>query len=206
MLAFDIETEGLNRFSDRITVACVYDPEKNIKEGFNLIAGDDPERSAAEFLRHLDEADSLCAFNGARFDLPFIIQRYNVPKQRYEPWFRKLFDYFEVCKILLGSSCSLNKLLEANGEQVKTSSGMQAVVWAKEGNWADLIDYCMSDTVLTHRISTRLGGAGVLIPLTGKPHVVCVHSVCGETGRHSLAFSPAPPPSPLEKTASEGNT
>jgi hypothetical protein len=132
-------------------VACIYDPARGIKQGFNLIL-DGHEDRAAQFLSSLDEADSLCAFNGARFDLPFIIKRYGVPQARYRLWYMKLFDYFEVidsffvecfanslkksklqiCKVLLGSSCSLNNLLLANGRQVKTSSGMQAVVWARE--------------------------------------------------------------------------
>ena len=44
----------------------------------------------------------------------------------------KLFDYFEVCRLGFGSSCSLNNLLKANGEEVKSSSGAQAVQWAAE--------------------------------------------------------------------------
>lgn len=190
MLSFDIETEGLNKFSDRITVACIYDPDRGLQETFNLVHGDDPDSRARDFLDHLDKADSLCAFNGARFDLPFIIHRYSVPHDRYAGWFLKLFDYFEVCKILFGSSCSLNKLLETNGEPVKTSSGKQAVEWAKQGKWVDLENYCMADTILTHKISTR---ARVTIPLTNKPRVTCDHTVDVAEGGHWLQFLPQPP-------------
>lgn len=45
------------------------------------------------------------------------------------------------------------------------------MAWAREGRWDDLIDYCMSDTVLTHRVSSM---ARVVVPLTGVDHrVVC---------------------------------
>lgn len=83
-------------------------------------------------------------------------------------WFVKLFDYFEVSKLVFSSSCSLNRLLEANGFRVKTSHGMQAVEWAREKRWQELEDYCMQDTILTHQISSC---DDVLIPLTGKRHV-----------------------------------
>ena len=132
MLAFDIETEGLDPLKHRITVACVYDPKKSIKQSFNLLLGGDEE--AESFMKCLDEADSLCSFNGPRFDLPFIISRYKVPHSRYKYWFAKLFDYFEVCKLVFGSSCSLNNLLIANGMEIKTSTGLQAVEWAREVN------------------------------------------------------------------------
>jgi hypothetical protein len=76
----------------------------------------------------------------------------------------KLFDYFEVCRLVFGSSCSLDNLLKNNGHEVKTSSGKQAVEWAQKKEYKKLEDYCMQDTVLTHRIST----AGLVnIPLTG---------------------------------------
>lgn len=102
----------------------------------------------------------------------------------------KLFDYFEVCKIYFGSSCSLNRLLEINGEEVKTSSGMQAVIWAKEEKWDELIDYCMADTILTHKISCR---EKVVIPLTRIGNVSCNHHMIkmeeqSTTLKHELSF------------------
>lgn len=174
MLAFDIECTGLNMYSDRITVASVYDPDHDppIKHTYNFMHGD-VDNNIRDFLQTLDDAEVLCAFNGVRFDLPFIIQRFHVPPERYTPWYLKLFDYFEVAKLVFNSSCSLNRLLESNGEEVKTSSGLQAVKWAEEGEWEKLEDYCMMDTVLTHKISQR---GGVYIPLTRKKHVVCTLS------------------------------
>jgi uncharacterized protein YprB with RNaseH-like and TPR domain len=77
MLAFDIETEGLNSSTCRITVACVYDPDAGIKKTFNFIedGGRFEEERRAEFIKCLDDAHSLCCYNGVRFDIPFIAKR-----------------------------------------------------------------------------------------------------------------------------------
>lgn len=157
MLAFDIETEGLDKYTHRITVACVLDPDRGISESFVFLQADqDACRSSVErFLQHLDEAEMLCAYNGARFDIPFIVHQFRVPHSRYSKWLVKLFDYFEACRLILSSTCSLNELLLTNGIQCKTSSGTQAVVWAQQGQWRDLCDYCMSDTALTHALCSK---------------------------------------------------
>jgi hypothetical protein len=96
----------------------------------------------------------------------------------------KLFDYFEVCLLGFSSSCSLNNLLKANGEEVKSSSGAQAVQWAAEKKWKLLEDYCMQDTILTHCISVH---SFVCIPLTGwaKP-VWCRKRMYEQRRRKSL--------------------
>lgn len=68
MLSFDIETEGLNKRKDRITVAAVYDPERGVERCYNFLKGTDKEIEAemCGFLEELDNADTLCSFNGAR--------------------------------------------------------------------------------------------------------------------------------------------
>jgi DNA polymerase III epsilon subunit-like protein len=177
MLSFDIETTGLNKKKDRITVASVYDPDRNIKKSFNFML-DDRDSNISEFLAHLDDAVYLCAFNGVRFDIPFIVHHFSVERERYTKWFLKIFDYFEICKLGFSSSCSLNKLLEANGEEIKISNGMQAVIWANEGKWKLLEDYCMMDTILTHKISTR---KLVILPLNGKKSINCTHMLDSNT-------------------------
>ena len=76
MLSFDIETEGLDSSTCRIVVACVYDPDRGIRRCFNFLADESKfESEKAEFVRCLDEADTLCSFNGVRFDIPFIAAR-----------------------------------------------------------------------------------------------------------------------------------
>lgn len=144
MLAFDIETTGLDFRAHRITVACIYDPDRGIKRAFNFAADPsmhDSERDA--FIRALDDAPSLCCFNGTRFDIPFIAHSFGLSPEKQGQWVLKSLDLFEVCRLCFRSSCSLNNLLKANGHEVKSSSGSQAVQWAAEGQWDLLEDYCM---------------------------------------------------------------
>jgi uncharacterized protein YprB with RNaseH-like and TPR domain len=177
MLSFDIETEGLDSDEDDITVASVYDPERGIKKTFFFQReGYDRKENIDEFLGVLDDAPSLCCFNGVRFDIPFIIKVFGVEHDRYFFWFLKLFDYFEVCKLVFASSCGLNTMLAANGEDVKNSCGLQAVYWARDKEWEMLDEYCMRDTVLTHVLSSRVR---VEIPLTGKRRVCVMSSGLG---------------------------
>ena len=154
VLAFDIETTGLDAETCEVTCACAYDPDRGVERSFVFSQGDSPE----EFTRLLDEAPLLCAFNGVRFDLPFLARRWGVPDEKVGSWVRKMVDPFEGCKLGLGQTFSLNALLEKNGLPVKTSSGLEAVRMAKEGRWAELAEYCMHDTKMTHAAVTLAGG------------------------------------------------
>ena len=159
MLSFDIETEGLDSRKHRITVASIYDPHRSIQHTYNFIDTDDEQQVECrikEFLQQLDNAPALCCFNGVKFDVPFIAKRFNVSPLRVHAWMLKLFDIFEICRLVYGSSCSLNALLIANGSKdIKSGSGLQAVEWANQKKWQLLEEYCMKDTVLTHEISAK---------------------------------------------------
>jgi len=147
VLAFDIETTGL---SDRDTVTCVcaFDPDRGIKFGRCT-----PEGAVCnEFLLLLDQAPLLCAFNGVRFDVPFLAKRWGVSGERAGAWVRKLVDPFEACRMGLRRTFSLDRLLEANGLDCKTGSGLEAVAMARDGRWVELEAYCMSDTEKTHSV------------------------------------------------------
>lgn len=115
MLSFDLETEGLNPSIDRIAVACIYDPYRNIEVTFNFLDTDDKDivnRRVNEFLKHLDEAPAICCFNGVKFDIPFIVERFKVPPARVHSWMLKVFDMFEICRLVFRSSCSLDSILQ----------------------------------------------------------------------------------------------
>lgn len=132
-------------------MAAVYDADTGIARVHNLLR--DGDVAAQALLRDLDEADSLCSFNGVKFDIPFIAARLQVPAARYEPWILKLTDLFEVCRTALGSTSSLNKVLHANGFTPKTGSGLQAVEWARTKQWDLLESYCLDDARLTWQVS-----------------------------------------------------
>lgn len=152
MLAFDIETTGLTA-QDTITVACVYDPLNSISQTF-VFAGEASQISSVdEFIGLLDQADTLCAFNGARFDIPFMQRVWSLSDERVRQWQLKLFDVYELCYVLFDEAFSLNKLLTANGIETKTGNGQEAVDWAREGKWHEIGEYCMQDTLKTYQVS-----------------------------------------------------
>jgi hypothetical protein len=170
MLAFDIETEGLEPATCAITVAAVYDGDTGgLQHVHNLKR--DGSAAAEALMQDLDRADRICAFNGVKFDIAFIVARLKPAPARYEAWILKLTDLFEVCRLVLSSTCSLNNLLLANSYTPKTGSGLQAIEWAKQQEWELLESYCLDDARLTWQVSCP--SAQVLIPLrNGKKAIV----------------------------------
>jgi hypothetical protein len=150
MLAFDLETTGPDPNSDQITCAAVYDPDAGIERVFIFELGHDPE----EFMKLLDQADRLCAFNGARFDIPLVQRCFQPSAQRVGAWRLKLHDVFEACKLALGITFPLQALLELNHIPGKTGSGLDAVKLALDKDWEHLGEYCLNDTKRTHQVSS----------------------------------------------------
>jgi hypothetical protein len=169
MLSFDLETTGLDPRTDLITCAAAYDPDAGIERVFFFAQEDGAGglvpmlRDADEFMGLLDAAHRLCAFNGARFDLPFIQHQLGASAARVRGWRLKLHDVFVACKWGLGVTFPLQALLELNGLPGKTGSGADAVQLARDGQWQRLGDYCMNDTVLTHAVSAM---DSILLPKT----------------------------------------
>lgn len=159
MLAFDIETTGLDAYRNHVTVAAVYDPSAGIKHVYNFarVRHDKQEhqRVVDEFLAVLDDAEVLCAFNGVIFDIPFIQISFRVDAARVGRWVLKTVDLFYRWKMLQNRTFSLDRLLIENGKSVKTSKGCFAVDMAREGRWEELEDYCMNDAILTHVITAE---------------------------------------------------
>jgi hypothetical protein len=180
MLSFDIETEGLEPRLHRITVAAVCDRAAGIRRCYNFLTGD--EQTKEDFLADLDNADSLCSFNGVQFDLPFIIQRFKVERERYEPWFLKLFDYYDISKKLFEDTFSLGTLLQKNGFNPKSGTGTQAIAWAREKKYDKLMEYCQDDADLTYDISVS---KAVILPFKKRPAIGVAKSP--DENNHSIA-------------------
>ena len=165
MIAFDIETTGLDASSCRVTAACVFGP--GVEETF-IFKGEDPTADAAlrdRFVSILDSAPRLCAFNGIRFDIPFLYKAWGLSLDRVECWVLKTFDVFEACKLASNATFSLNRLLASNGLESKSGTGCHAITLAQTKQWDALGAYCMQDTRLTYQVSCqRL----IALPLTAR--------------------------------------
>lgn len=160
MLAFDLETLGPDVRIHDATCAAVYDPDAGIERYFIFKPPrDDPE----DFMRLLDGADRLCAFNGARFDIPVIERCFGPDAERVRRWRLKLHDVFETCKLALGVTFSLQSLLELNRIPGKTGSGADAIQMALDGQLEDLGAYCLNDTKRTYQVSSL---PRILLPKT----------------------------------------
>lgn len=159
MLAFDLETTGLNPRQCLITCAAACDPDAGIERVFFFARLENGELvpmldDAEEFMGLLDRADRLCAFNGARFDIPFIMHQLGAESARIARWRLKLHDVFEACKLALSVTFPLSALLALNGLPGKTGSGADAIQLALEGEWDRLGAYCLNDTRVTHQVSS----------------------------------------------------
>jgi len=155
MLAFDIETTGLDRERCLVTVVCTEDfrtGERRAYEFGRVAAEGDCGRERAQLTAALvaafDGAESLCAFNGVRFDVPFLHKALRLPEATVAGWLLKTTDILEACRLeVFGPrhTFSLNLLCEHNGVQMKSSSGCEAVRMAADGRWQELLDYCADD-------------------------------------------------------------
>jgi hypothetical protein len=188
MVAFDIETTGLDPTQYRVTAACLYgamdgqrpgqritrdagEPGPHVVKTFvfkNATPVQEDLDKREEFMAHLDSARGLCAFNGIRFDIPFLQEAWSIPACRVEAWVLKTFDVYEACKLGLNATFSLDRLLAANGLESKTGSGLYAIQLAKEGRWEELGDYCMQDTRMTYLVSSQQAIALPLHTVRGK--------------------------------------
>ena len=163
MVAFDIETLGFDPVKDRITAAAVYDGN-GLSKVF-VFKNEDREQDAAlrdEFLAILDAAPRLCAFNGVRFDIPYIIKHWGLNPAKAHDWVIKTVDIFEASKVGLQQTFKLSQLLAVNGMESKTGSGAEAVALARRKEWEKLGAYCMQDTRLTYLVTAQMA---VILPL-----------------------------------------
>lgn len=163
MVAFDIETHGLKPIEKPITAAAVYNG-CGLSRVF-VFKGEDEEADMLlreEFLGILDAAPRLCAFNGIRFDIPYIIKDWGLDPARARAWVLKTVDVFEACKLGLRQTFKLSQLLAVNSLESKTGSGAEAVVLAREKKWEQLGAYCLQDTRLTYLVTAQVC---IMLPL-----------------------------------------
>ena len=162
MIAFDIETFGLDPLQHDITVVAMYGtilddggPLVDIVLNFQK---DSEKRDdlCKTLVDHLDRAQTLFAFNGHRFDVPFIMHSLHVPQKKCEGWLLKLYDPFEESKLVNDVGTKLSKILKRLNLEEKTASGLEAVRMAREQEWSTLEQYCRNDTKLTYDVCVSL--------------------------------------------------
>lgn len=156
---FDLETQRLadevggwqNKHLMRVSVAVLYEMAS---ETFHVYR----EEEVPALIKHLQELDLIVGFNIKQFD-------YGVLKA-YTPFdFSKLptFDLLKEIHQVLGFRLSLNHLAEKTLGKNKSSDGLQAVQWFREGQWEALTHYCKVDVELTRDLFTYALEKGYLL-------------------------------------------
>jgi hypothetical protein len=153
MLAFDIETTGLDPAHSVVTVVCTQDYHTGERRAyeFGRVRACEPQGEALlrdELIQAFDAADSLCAFNGVRFDIPFLHAALGLAPETTAAWLFKTTDILEAARLGLfgpAHTFGLNLLCQHNQVAVKSGSGLQAIKFAQEGRWDALLSYCADD-------------------------------------------------------------
>ncbi len=156
---FDLETQRLaddvggwqNKHLMRVSVAVLYETHSDTFKVFR-------EENIGPFLKDLRALDLVVGFNIASFDYEVL--------RAYAPYdLRKLptFDLLREIHQVLGFRLSLAHLAEKNLGRSKTSDGVQAVTWFREGNWDPLIEHCKLDVILTRDLFYRALETGYLL-------------------------------------------
>ena len=154
LLTLDIETMGLMHQNPLppMTCVCLYDGTRKYEFPFICITEAEHNANAEALLHLLDTTAHLAGFNAVLFDLPYIGRALDVPEEHVAAWQAKCIDPYMGMRSTLHQTCKLQALLDANGLESKTGSGLEAIRLAREGRVRELLDYCMMDVLLTHEL------------------------------------------------------
>jgi uncharacterized protein YprB with RNaseH-like and TPR domain len=127
MLMFDIETTGLDPAKDLVTIVCTQDLKtgERVAYEFARVRATEPENEQLlqkDLVNAFDSASSLCAFNGIRFDIPFLYTALNLKQQTCAGWLLKTSDILEAARwtqsalSAQSSACQVRKW--SSGDQI----------------------------------------------------------------------------------------
>ena len=173
LLCFDIETTGLDAMRDEVTMICLQDLETGERTSYNfgrLSMEDLPATDLVEqVVQQFEETDYLCAYNGIRFDLPFMQQALEIHADVITRWVLKTVDPLEFLRLSGHRTSSLDKICVHNNIASKSSTGQRAIEMARDGLWDELEHYCQQDVdilcVLVKRRTFRHPAEDTLIDL-----------------------------------------
>jgi len=142
---FDLETQksadevgGWDKIRDlKMSLGVTYSTARG---GYHVY----PEADVGELIRELQRADLVVGFNVLRFDYE-VLHGYTVFDLTQLPTLDMLVVLHETLKHRL----SLDSIAGATFGLEKTSEGLQAIRWFKEGRLLEIAEYCCFDVKLT---------------------------------------------------------
>lgn len=146
-LVLDLETKksfeevGGRHFAELgVSVCCIYTYKDNEYRHFL-------EKELSRMENFLIDANLLIGFNIRKFDLP-VLQPYFTSAVDKLP----VFDLLEDLTEKLGHRVSLDSVAQATLNIGKTSSGLEAIRYFREGRWDELKSYCQNDVKITKEV------------------------------------------------------
>jgi DEAD/DEAH box helicase domain-containing protein len=155
---FDLETQksadevgGWDRIRDmRMSVGVTYSTARG---GYEIYG----ESRVDDLIRELQRADLVVGFNNLRFDYE-VLHGYTVFDLTQLP----TTDMLVVLSDTLKHRLSLDSIAEATFGLTKTSEGLQAIEWFREGRMMEIAEYCCFDVKLTKMVH-EFGAANRLL-------------------------------------------
>lgn len=145
-IVLDIETQNI--FADvgndikglKVSVVCLFDYATGEFQSFR-------EEELKKLWPLLEQADRIIGYNSIYFDIPVLNNYYPGDLLSFPQ-----LDMLVEIKKNLGTRLKLNDVAKATLKIEKSGEGLQAVEWFKQGNWDDLIKYCMDDVKITRDV------------------------------------------------------
>lgn len=146
-IVFDIETR--NTFQEvgsgevtalDISVVCIYDSETKQYSSFL-------QEDLHKLWPILEKTDMLIGYNSGHFDLPLLNKYYQGDLSHI-----KSLDILKEIKDATGKRVRLDQIAEATIGENKSSHGLQAVTWWKQGEIDKIIKYCLDDVRITKQV------------------------------------------------------
>jgi DEAD/DEAH box helicase domain-containing protein len=151
---FDLETQksaeevgGWDRIRDmKMSVGVTY---SSAREEYRIY----PEKEVDDLVRELSRADLIVGFNNLRFDYE-VLHSYTILDLTQIP----TLDVLVELQKKLEHRLSLDAVASATLGVEKTSQGLEALLWFRQGRIMDIAEYCCYDVKITrllHEYGTR---------------------------------------------------
>lgn len=146
---FDLETQmsaeevgGWNKIRDmRMSVGVTYN---TVRGGYKIYG----EKQVNELIEELRRADLVVGFNSLRFDYEVLVGH----NPFFDPEQVRTLDMLVELQKTLQHRLSLDSIATATLGVEKTSEGLQAIRWFKEGRLLDIAEYCCFDVKITKMV------------------------------------------------------